>query len=92
MSGSFHDRMMHENKGYDVFNIIKESTVSEEGYKAAACMVCGDIKTEVIPRDNVRGVISVWQMITVGIGVVAFTSIVALLVVIAKKNKRLRED
>ena len=77
---------------YDVFNIIKEATVSEEGYKAAACMVCGDIKTEVIPRDNVRGVISVWQMITVGIGVVAFTSIVALLVVIAKKNKKLRED
>lgn len=77
---------------YDIFNVIKEPTVSEEGYKAAACMVCGDIKTEVIPRDNVRGVISVWQMITVGIGVVAFTSIVALLVVIAKKNKKLRED
>jgi hypothetical protein len=28
----------------------------------------------------------------VGIGVVAFTSIVALLVVIAKKDKKLRED
>ena len=76
---------------YDVFNVTKEPSVSEEGYKVAACMVCGEIKTEVIPRVNVSEAISVWQTIAVGIGVVALASIVVLLVVIAKKNKKLRE-